>query len=143
MERLRCLALDSYRPFMLAAVDLDGARALARWSGSQLTLDDNGLANPPLISSSFYTEQVRDSRTAVFRKLRQASTYPSPVERHLAFHRSHEPARGPYSPCMHRPDARTVSFSWISVDAAGVRFHYVADSPCRGRPDGAPVVLEH
>lgn len=56
---------------------------------------------------------------------------------HLAYHRRHEPEAGPHSPCMHRPDARTVSFSWIEVDENEVRFRYVPSSPCVGEPGPA------
>jgi hypothetical protein len=32
---------------------------------------------------------------------------------------------------MHRDDAQTVSFTWVTVDDAGVNMYYAADSPCR------------
>jgi hypothetical protein len=32
---------------------------------------------------------------------------------------------------MHRPDAETVSFSRIDVDASEARFYYSPASPCR------------
>ena len=36
-----------------------------------------------------------------------------------------------YSPCMHRADAETVSFSWAVVSPREVRFLYLPVAPCR------------
>jgi hypothetical protein len=93
----------------------------------------------PLVSSSFFTEEVRTSRVAVFRELNREGGVP--LSAHLAFHRSHLPDRGPHSPCMHREDASTVSFSRVDVDAGAVRLHYVPHAPCRGLPEGPAAVL--
>ena len=57
-----------------------------------------------------------------------------PLELHLAYHASHLPERGPYSTCMHRPDARTFSFSWLRLDGSSVEYRYTPRSPCRGIP---------
>ncbi|HEX5085378.1 MAG TPA: hypothetical protein VFY40_25355, partial [Blastocatellia bacterium] len=48
------------------------------------------------------------------------------------FHSSHFPAASAYSTCMHRDDARTVSFSKVNVSQDGIEFFYHADSPCAG-----------
>ena len=61
---------------------------------------------------------------------------------HLEYHASHHPSSGPYSPCMHRPDAETVSFSQIEVTPRRVRFHYVPHSPCLGLPRAGVVTLD-
>jgi hypothetical protein len=55
-------------------------------------------------------------------------------------HRSHLPERGPWSVCMHREDARTVSLTEVRVDAETVRMTYVDGPPCRTAP-GAELVL--
>jgi len=52
----------------------------------------------------------------------------------VAFHRCHDPERGPFSPCMHREDAHTVSFTWVRVDRTRVTMRYSPDSPCRSWP---------
>ena len=57
-----------------------------------------------------------------------------------AFHRSHWPDRGPYSPCMHREDAVTVSYTRIRVDVDAVELTYVDGSPCKGAA-GEPLRL--
>jgi hypothetical protein len=137
-ERLRALDLRCYRPFQLVAFAPAGSGLFADWSGTTLEIEENRPRTRPLVSSSFYTESVRDSRAAVYRELVEGGEPGSP-EAHRAFHASHTPERGPHSPCMHRPDARTVSFSGISVDGEEVRFYYAPHSPCRGLPE-APVL---
>jgi len=42
---------------------------------------------------------------------------------------------------MHRPDAHTVSFSWITVATERVSFRYTPRSPCRGLILDEPVEL--
>ena len=98
-------------------------------------------AEPPLVSSSFCTEEVRASRIAVFGELCGAVRDADRAAAHLAYHASHRPERGPHSTCMHRQDASTVSFSSIEVDGTRVRFHYAPHSPCRGVPDQPLAVL--
>jgi hypothetical protein len=45
-------------------------------------------------------------------------------------HRSHKPERGAFSICVHRADARTVSYTEISVSNERVSMNYVDGSPC-------------
>jgi hypothetical protein len=45
-------------------------------------------------------------------------------------HRSHKPARGAFSICVHRADARTVSYTEISASSERVSMNYVDGSPC-------------
>jgi hypothetical protein len=45
-------------------------------------------------------------------------------------HASHLPECGPYSVCMHRSDAATVSYSEIEVDQGAANMRYVAGAPC-------------
>ncbi len=44
-------------------------------------------------------------------------------------HRSHAPKRGPFSICMHRPDAATVSYTEVSISASRATMRYKA-GPC-------------
>ena len=92
------------------------------------------------MSSSFRYEAVAESRRARYREHMRTMQRPT-LEAALAYHRSHYPERGPFSTCMHRDDARTVSFTWVRVDPAEVRMRYSPDSPCRHWPPNAPLVL--
>jgi hypothetical protein len=49
-------------------------------------------------------------------------------------HRSHAPRPGPFSLCMHRPDACTVSYTEINVRGAMATTYYIAGSPCSQSP---------
>lgn len=139
---LHALDLACFRPFVLVVFAPGGAGLTARWTGISLDLDDGLPPEQPLVSSSFYTDEVRRNRTAVFRALAGSHTGADTTAMHLAFHRSHHPTAGPISPCMHRPEASTVSFSHVRVDSKRLRFRYVPDSPCKARGDEQPVVLE-
>jgi hypothetical protein len=139
---LHALDLTCFRPFMLVVFATGGAGFVARWSGVSLEIDDGRPAEQPLVSSSFYTDEVRKNRPAVFHALAADQVGPDPTAMHLAFHRSHHPTAGPNSPCMHRPEALTVSFSHVQVDPEQARFRYVPVSPCRGRGDERAVELE-
>ena len=48
-------------------------------------------------------------------------------------HRSHAPARGPFSICMHRPDAATVSYTEVAVSDRRVRMRYKSGPACSAR----------
>ena len=45
-------------------------------------------------------------------------------------HRSHGPKRGPFSICMHRSDAATVSYTEIAVSKQRVTMRYKSGPPC-------------
>lgn len=139
-QRLGALPLDSFRGFLLTVFAADGSASLVRWTGAALGFEERMSCRAPLVSSSFDTDDVPARRAELFRRL-MLELNADPVERHLAYHESHLPSRGAYSPCMHRPDAMTVSFSWIRVTPDRVEYRYAPHSPCRGRPAGEPVVL--
>ena len=141
IRRIEGHDLHRYRSFLLTVFDHDGTGLLARWIRGLLSLDRELERLVPIISSSFDTEEVRLSRRDLFHHMRDEMDA-GQAERHLAYHESHLPRKGPYSTCMHRPDARTVSFSRIRVDEREASFHYVPHSPCRGRPSGKPVTIQ-
>lgn len=127
---LREMDMEPFRPFVLFVIE-PGGGLLARWSGRELRVTEKRPSGQPIVSSSFFTKEVRKSRVAVFREMRESPAATDPTQRHLAYHRSHAPARGPHSPCMHRPDASTVSLTQVSVDETRVRVEYTPGPPCR------------
>jgi hypothetical protein len=59
-------------------------------------------------------------------------------------HASHRPTRGPYSTCMHRDDAATVSYAEIRVGRREVLLGYQPGPPCQKQPKvicRAPLVV--
>jgi hypothetical protein len=140
MERLKTQDLTTFRSFHLAAFDPRTA-SLASWQDGALEcVDENGFS-APLISSSFRFEEVAESRGGRYREFIEAAAG-ARLEGSLAYHRSHVPERGPFSPCMHREDARTVSFTWVHVGASSVQMRYTPDAPCRGWPPGGALALD-
>lgn len=134
------LDLHEYRSFLLTVFDADGTGLLARWVRGLLAVDRDLEDLVPIISSSFETDDVRHSRREVFQRMR-GQTGSDAAELHLAYHESHLPRKGAYSTCMHRPEARTVSFSHVQIDEREARLHYVPHPPCHGRPAGPPITL--
>ena len=135
---LREMELARYRSFALAGFAADGTTALWDWRGG--TLREHPAIDPdvPLISSSFDSTAVRRHRVDLYARMRRLRC-DAPEEFHLAYHASHDPQRGPLSPCMHRDDGETVSLAWIRVDPAEICFAYSPHSPCVGLPRGLPV----
>lgn len=81
------------------------------------------------ISSGFDEPGARQTRGNTFREaLRQRSVGSSSWLRRL--HCSHAPERGPYSTCMHRDDAATVSYTEVTVRRQVAILRYVPGAPC-------------
>jgi hypothetical protein len=130
-ERIASQDLSRYRPFELVAFDGEGRVGISSWNGTALERRALSLADRPLVSSSFDDDGVRKQRRALFARLMRDGSSERDV---LRFHSRHEPSRGPYSPCMHREDAHTVSFTHVRVSAAGIELSYQAQSPCAAGP---------
>jgi hypothetical protein len=118
-----------YEPFTLAVLEAGQHTLVIEWDGGEKRILPFGELYMPLASSSFDPVEVQCSRRRQFEKLNTAGTL-HPVSL-LMFHRSHVPDRGAYSPCMHRADAETASFSWVTVTGTEASFYYSAGPPCR------------
>jgi hypothetical protein len=135
--RLSGADLSCYRPFTLAVLSTNEPALLVHWSGGQKTFDGAGDDSVPLTSSSYRGAEVIASRQSLFRRMAEESGAVTPSLLR-DFHRSHEPARGAYSICMHREDAATVSFSHVKVGVESIEFSYQTAPPCAG---SRPVVV--
>jgi hypothetical protein len=135
--RLGQADLGRLRGFFLFGLALGEAPVLHAWDGRSLATEREPVQ--PLVSSSRDTEEARRHRERSWRRLHPAGTAPTAGSL-AAFHRSHEPEAGPWSVCMHREDARTVSASRVRVAAGRAEFHYAPGPPCRTGWN-APVML--
>jgi hypothetical protein len=81
------------------------------------------------ISSGFDEPGAQMSRRETFVNA-LANGAPQSMQWLRNLHRSHSPSPGPYSTCMHRADARTVSYTEISVAASFADVRYCAGPPC-------------
>jgi uncharacterized protein with NRDE domain len=127
----RVLAADPsrHRPFELFAIEPGGEVGI--WSSDARTIERRpGVAEGAiLVSSSRDAERARRERRSLLERLARAN---GGLDAKLlaAFHASHEPERGPYSPCMHREGASTVSLTRVRVGEGGIEMEYRAGPPC-------------
>ncbi len=129
--RLGATDLSRYQPFTLLALAPGEPATLARWSGRALNVEDDAELALPLVSSGFDPTGVSTWRRALLFDGDRTTSRLTP-DRLAGFHHSHEPAAGPYSVCMHRDDAETVSYSRIRVCGDAVEFEYLPGAPCGG-----------
>ena len=123
----RDLPRQRLRPFRLIAIDRQLQRLVEwRWDLRQLVARRHAWKAKHWFSSGYdevTAEKIRSKvchlwslgRPAQLRKL----------------HATHLPERGPFSICMHRPDAVTVSYSEVVVTGKRVIFRYLPGTPCR------------
>jgi hypothetical protein len=128
------LPLEQIKPFRLISI-FPKSRQILEWRWSQLKFE--AIEFPwgicAWFSSGFDEPGAQEARAAVFRQHQQASGASDPG-RVRQLHRSHAPAAGPYSICMHRADAATVSYTEIQVTGKRGEMRYLEGSPCSSRP---------
>lgn len=128
-ERLNDIDLSRFRPFTLLALSSDHTPILIDWNGAERSIEIDAEARMPLTSSSFQGPNVTTVRRNVFAEMVSQRGRVDTALLHQ-FHRSHLHERGPYSVCMHRDDAATVSLSIVTVTKDAVEFVYHPNSPC-------------
>lgn len=142
-EILKRVNLKGFAPFSLlcfAPLEAGGPKfsdasrrvPLLRWDGIKL---DKVMHVSPLISSAVDYENVNAVRSEIYRNMFRDKTALQPMD-FYRYHATHEPARGRLSVCMHREDARTVSFSHIAVGHHVIAFTYLDSAPCCSVSDG-------
>jgi hypothetical protein len=82
------------------------------------------------ISSGFDEPAAQRVRGRTFRLARRQSSAGS-LDWLRRLHRSHSPEEGPFSTCMHRADAASVSYTEILVAHQRAIMRYLATSPCQ------------
>jgi hypothetical protein len=132
-EALARADLARYQPFTLAAFGVGEAPRALRWNGESIEAFPLDAAALPLTSSGRDADGVARSRRGTLARL--AAQHPGLTCAALdAFHRSHHPDRGPYSPCMHRDEAATVSLTTLTVQGSAIQLSYQPGAPCEGQP---------
>ena len=122
--------LSDFAPFALLGLAPGLPAALFTWNGREVGVVADADPYMPLVSSSVDPAGCESRRRATLECIRAQSPELHPGAL-LAFHRSHSPAPSAHSVCMHRDDAQTVSFTWVTVDGAGANMYYAGGSPCR------------
>lgn len=126
-------SLAAVRAFHLVAAVAGGASGSThslrlRWDGRAVAREDH--CGPRLyVSSSVDPARVARERGRAWRRLLEEMAVPrAPCL--AAWLRSHDPRPGPFTVCMHRPEARTVSRTLVSVGAGGIVMDYHDGQPC-------------
>ncbi len=125
------LALNRINPFRLIGI-FPAAGDVIEWRWDLKTLERNVHAWQPQqwISSGFDEPTAQRERSRTFQQaLKQRSAGSLDWLRRL--HRSHAPEIGPFSACMHRTDATTVSYTEVVVPGSKVTLRYCTGPPCQ------------
>lgn len=129
---IRELPLERMNPFRLIAISLS-ERSLVEWRSGGSRLENMSLpwTRQHWFSSGCDEAKANDVRRQVCSRILD-DVLDLPTVREL--HRSHVPEVGPFSMCMHRPEAGTVSYAEICVRERTASMYYIAGSPCSHSP---------
>ncbi len=120
--------LAKMKPFRLVAFSNSEQSILEwNWCGRSLTTQAHPWQTLHWFSSGFDEPRANAIRAETCRKL--AATMDDGFQE---LHRSHDPEQGPFSICMHRQDARTVSCTRMEWTTAGWEMEYHDGPPCLG-----------
>jgi hypothetical protein len=124
------LPLRKLRPFRLIAIaPSDKIVTEWRWNLEWLSERKHPWRLQHWFSSGYDEPKAEAERAQICAIARHQSTHENlGWLRHL--HRSHAPKRGPFSICMHRGDATTVSYTEVSVTDNSVSMRYADGPPC-------------
>ncbi len=136
---LEQLPLKQIKPFRLIAVFRDPKQITEwRWDLNQLARQEHPWESQQWISSGYDEPMAQLIRSRTFlQSLHRTRADSLAWLRRL--HRSHAPQPGPFSICMHRDDAVTVSYTEISVGSSRAAMRYHPCAPCTPvAPDASP-----
>jgi hypothetical protein len=127
------MSLEKTNPFRLIGFfSATGEIAEWRWNLKQLVRKNHPWKTQQWISSGFNEPAAQRVRSKEFeRALKHATAGSLAWLRRL--HRSHLPQPGPFSTCMHRDEAATVSYTEVAASPQGARMRHCAGAPCQCR----------
>ena len=129
------LPLGQINPFRLIGV-FPATREIFEWRWDQKNLHraNHSWRAMQFISSGLDEPQAQRIRSETFRAALKQKT--AGTRAWLGrLHRSHAPARGPFSTCMHRADAATVSCTKIIVTMQTAELRHHVGAPCEDAED--------
>lgn len=132
-QTLAQLPLACINPFRLIAIFPAAHEVVEwRWNLRKLTQKRHTWQTQQWVSSGFDENLSQRIRGETFRQaLRQKSAGSRAWLRRL--HCSHLPVPGPFSICMHREDARTVSYTEVVVSKSDAAMSHCIGPPCKCR----------
>lgn len=130
-EKLGWLPLKHINPFRLIGIFPNGKKILEwRWDLNKMSFKKHPWQLQQWISSGFDEPRAQRMRGKTIQTAaRQSSAGRLAWLRRL--HRSHLPTTGPFSTCMHREDAATVSYTEISASSRMVQMRHFNRAPCQ------------
>jgi hypothetical protein len=130
-EALKQVPLPRINPFRLVGIFPAGNEVVEwRWDLKKLVRKKLPWCLQQWISSGLDEPQAQRLRGKVFQAAAvQKSAGSLGWLRRL--HRSHAPIIGPFSTCMHRADAATVSYTEVTVSSRITSMRYFGGAPCR------------
>lgn len=129
-NRLARIDLAGLHPFRLVGA-FRGERIVCewRWDGQRLDCLRFGWGLKHWFSSSLSDPSAAQLRGRTCAAAIWDGTTPT-REWLRRLHKSHDPEPGPYSICVHRPDAATVSYTQVQITPPHIFMDYVAGPPC-------------
>jgi hypothetical protein len=122
--------LGGMLPFRLVGIDPQPETVREwRWNGKSVETLEFPWARRHWFSSSLSDSVAEEQRGAICEALSTSGMADSP-DWLPEFHRSHRPAAGAYSLCVHRPDAVTVSYTEVIYGRGRITMRYIEGSPC-------------
>jgi hypothetical protein len=124
------LPLKRINPFRLIGIYPATRQVIEwRWNLKKLVRKDHRWKTQQWISSGFDEPMAQRVRGRVFRQAQRQSSAGS-LDWLRRLHRSHSPRAGPFSTCMHRSDAATVSYTEVAVALRGATMQHHTGAPC-------------
>jgi hypothetical protein len=127
---LNRLPLEFLAPFrLIAAFRKEPAIVESSWNGKKIKMLKLPWARGHWFSSSASDEIAARERGETCELA--AKRWPAGTSWLRRLHRSHVPGAGPFSVCVHRPDAATVSYTEVHVDYRSMVMNYLSGNPCQ------------
>jgi len=135
------LPLRRLRPFRLIAIIPSEQRVTEwRWDRDRLVAHKHAWERRHWFSSGLDEPKAERERGRIC-KAAQSQKSEGRLDWLRRLHRSHSPERGPFSICMHRPDAATVSYTEVAVSGRRATMRYKSGSCCSKKPMVAKTIL--
>lgn len=133
LSRLHQLPLSRMNPFRAVGV-FPAERVVHewRWNQRELTSRIHPWSPGQWLSSGYDEPAAQRIRAAAFESMRTDSDAGS-TNWARRLHASHAPERGPFSTCMHRADAETVSYTEVEVQNHSLCMRYHNSCLCSRR----------
>ena len=122
LSRIRAENISHYSPFDAFLFDRTAVCEIS-WNGQKLALN-------PMAQQSFKSSSGVDTENVLHGREQQFQTTLKDIPSLRAYHRSHLPSKSSYSVCMHREDARTQSYTEITISKDAATMLYTDGPPC-------------